>query len=100
MIRVIVMPSAIRDIDVTTEYITESNDADIVRALQYRDRLIKRFDRLTVFPNRGRLRPEFGEGVRSLPAQPSVIFYRVVGDVVQILRVLDGRRDLQVVFFE
>jgi len=47
-----------------------------------------------VFPASGRLRPEFGRGVRSFPVLPHVLFYRVEGRRVTILRVLHSRRDL------
>lgn len=40
----------------------------------------------------GRLRPEFGSGVRSISVESHVIYYRHDGEV-QIARVLHGRRD-------
>jgi len=55
---------------------------------------------LRIFPNRGRLRPEFGPGIRSLPAYPYIVFNRVTdaGDVL-VGRILDGRRDMQTPLF-
>ena len=46
------------------------------------------------FPDCGRLRPEFGRGVRSFPVLPYILFYRVEPRRTTILRVLHGRRDL------
>jgi toxin ParE1/3/4 len=51
--------------------------------------------RLGEFPLMGRERPEFGSGQRSLVAQNSVIFDRVEPAFVLILRVLDGRMDVE-----
>ena len=46
-------------------------------------------------PFAGRARNELRPGVRSLAATPHVVFYRVVDDTAQIVRVLDGRRDIE-----
>lgn len=51
--------------------------------------------RLGDFPLMGRERPEFGSGQRSLVAQNCVIFYRVEPALILILRVLDGRMDVE-----
>jgi plasmid stabilization system protein ParE len=40
----------------------------------------------------GRLRPEFGDGVRSFTVENYVVYYRHEGDVL-VARVLHGRRD-------
>jgi toxin ParE1/3/4 len=45
-------------------------------------------------PGSGRPRPEFGDGLRSFPAANWVIFYREDGPVLDVARVLHGRRDL------
>jgi len=50
---------------------------------------------LAQFPELGRNRPEIAPDLRSTLVDPYVIFYRVQGDVVQILRILHGRRDLR-----
>jgi toxin ParE1/3/4 len=49
-------------------------------------------------PFAGRARDEVRQGLRSLAARPHVVFYRVNNDVVEIVRVLDGRRDLDEIF--
>jgi plasmid stabilization system protein ParE len=33
-------------------------------------------------------------------ATPHVVFYRVAGDVVEIVRVIDGRRDIDQIFVD
>jgi toxin ParE1/3/4 len=56
------------------------------------DAIIDRFGLLAEQPRMGRLRPEFGTGVRSFTVENHVIYYRHEGDVL-IARVLHGRRD-------
>jgi toxin ParE1/3/4 len=46
----------------------------------------------------GRARSEIRQGLRSIAASPHVIFYRVNSDVAEIVRVLDGRQDLDEIF--
>ena len=49
-------------------------------------------------PFAGRTRDELRLGIRSLAVRPHVVFYRVVADVPEIVRVLDGRRDVDAIF--
>ena len=51
-------------------------------------------------PYGGRARDEVRAGLRSVVANPHVIFYRVVADAAQVVRVLDGRRDIDAIFDE
>jgi toxin ParE1/3/4 len=46
-------------------------------------------------PFAGRSRAEVRAGLRSFAAPPHVVFYRIVNDMPQIVRVLDGRQDLE-----
>jgi Plasmid stabilization system protein len=45
-------------------------------------------------PLAGRSRDEIRLGLRSFAASPHIVFYRVVNSVPEILRVLDGRQDI------
>jgi toxin ParE1/3/4 len=49
-------------------------------------------------PYAGRSRNEVRPGLRSVVATPHVVFYRVVADEVEIVRVIDGRRDIDQIF--
>ena len=49
-------------------------------------------------PFAGRSRDEVRRGLRSIAARPYVLFYRIAGDRAEIVRVLDGRRDLDEIF--
>jgi len=49
-------------------------------------------------PLAGRARDEVRPGLRSISTPPYVIFYRLRDDAVEIVRALDGRRDLDEIF--
>jgi len=46
-------------------------------------------------PFAGRARNEVRPGLRSFAAAPHVVFYRVIDDTPQIVRLLDGRQDIE-----
>ena len=46
-------------------------------------------------PFAGRARNEVRPGLRSLAATPHVVFYRRVNDTAEIVRVLDGRQEIE-----
>lgn len=46
-------------------------------------------------PLAGRARNEVHPGLRSLATAPHVVFYRVVNDTPEIVRLLDGRQDIE-----
>ena len=46
-------------------------------------------------PFAGRSRSEVRPGLHSFAASPHVVFYRIVKDVPEIVRVLDGRQDIE-----
>jgi toxin ParE1/3/4 len=46
----------------------------------------------------GRTRPELGEGIRSSAYKSYVIFFRYVGDTLEVINVLEGHRDFEAYF--
>ena len=50
---------------------------------------------LTRYPEIGRLREELLPNLRSFPASRYVIYYRITGDELQVIRILHGSRDAQ-----
>jgi toxin ParE1/3/4 len=66
------------------------------------DKLIRsvtsRFPTLASIPEIGRLREELAPRLRSFAVGNYVIFYRVIENGVEIVRVLHGARDLQPIF--
>ena len=79
-----------QDLDEVWLYVAE--DASPTTADRLIDDIVNRFDLLVEQPRIGRLRPEFGPGVRSISVENHVIYYRHDVDVL-IARVLHGRRD-------
>jgi toxin ParE1/3/4 len=69
---------------------------------QSADNVVRRIEAgcrvLETHPFGGRGRDEIRPGLRSITARPHVIFYRVRGDRAEIIRILDGRRDIGEVF--
>ena len=51
--------------------------------------------RIEDHPFAGRARNEVRPGLRSFAATPHVVFYRVVNDTPEIVRVLNGRQDIE-----
>lgn len=79
-----------RDLDEIWAYVAE--DASPATADRLVDAIVERFELLAEQPRMGRLRPEFGEGVRSFTVENYLIYYRYEGNVL-VARVLHGRRD-------
>jgi toxin ParE1/3/4 len=50
------------------------------------------------FPLAGRMRDDIRPGLRSLAVAPQIVFYRFKDDRTEIVRVLDGRQDIEEIF--
>jgi plasmid stabilization system protein ParE len=89
-------PNAIRDLDEILDYVAATRSADEAERLYLK--IVPRIDSLSRFPRRARLVPElkrFGvHEYRELVVSPYRILFRIIGQVVAILGVLDGRREL------
>ena len=89
-------PEALDDIDHLWDYYTHNAGraaADkIVREIA---KVVKTIDD---FPFAGRARDEIRAGLRSLTVAPQIIFYRLKNDRPEIVRVLDGRQDIEEIF--
>jgi toxin ParE1/3/4 len=79
-----------RDLDEIWSYVAE--DASLETADRLIDAIVEKFELLSEQPRMGRLRPEFGAGVRSFTVENHVIYYRHDGEIL-IARILHGRRD-------
>jgi toxin ParE1/3/4 len=84
--------SALAEQDLEEIWSSVAEDASPATADRLIDAIVDRFELLVEQPRMGRLRPEFGGGVRSFTVENHVIYYRHDGDVL-IARVLHGRRD-------
>jgi toxin ParE1/3/4 len=84
-------PLAEQDVEKIWSYVAE--DSNTERADRLVDAIVDRFDMLSEHPKMGRLRPEFGPGVRSFAVESHVIYYREKEGDILIARVLHGSRD-------
>ncbi len=57
--------------------------------------IVEAIDLLEAHPYGGRARREIRPNLRSFPVDRFVVFYQVVEETVQIVRILDGRRDIE-----
>lgn len=53
------------------------------------------FARLVNNPELGKEREEIREGLRSVLKEKHIVFYRILGNRIRIVRILHGSRDLQ-----
>jgi len=91
--------SLVAELDLAEIWSYVAEDAGPTTADRLLDAIFDRFELLAEQPKMGRLRPEFGSGVRSFTVENHVIYYRHNGDI-QIARVLHGRRDQAAAWFE
>jgi toxin ParE1/3/4 len=93
--------AAVRDLEELMSYIAADSPLNAERIL---DKLEKRAQTLESTPVRGRVVPELAHfGIRNwreLIVKPYRIIYRIDEDTVNVLAVLDGRRDLQDLLLE
>jgi toxin ParE1/3/4 len=89
---------ASRDLEAIIDYVAEQSSVD--RSEAFLNKVNKKCQRLVQFPEMGRRRDELAAGVRSLPVESYLIFYRSIEEGVEILRVVSGYQDLETLFEE
>ncbi len=94
MRRLIISDAARDDMDAVTAYLDEeSGNYDVADALIAK--FNARFERLAGLPGTlGTPRSELKTDLRSVPESGYVIFFRYLGDVLEIVNVLHGSRDI------
>lgn len=98
MTRVCLSPKAQADLDDIWIYIAKDSPAN---ADKFIDRLVDTIQQiLSTAPMAGRAREELGEGLRSLPFERYMVFYRLENSVVEIGRILHSARDFEAVLGE
>jgi toxin ParE1/3/4 len=96
--RVIWSPEALDDIDrLWAYYAATAGRATADKISRELARIVATIDD---FPLAGRSRDEIRAGLRSIAASPHVVFYRLNDDRPEIVRVLDGRQDIDEIFSE
>jgi toxin ParE1/3/4 len=95
MSRFIIAPSASRDLDRIAEYFLERN-------IEAGEKLFRAFNQkclhLVKFPNIGRRYDNIRPNLRGLPLEGYIILYQIFDEGVEILRVVNGRQDLEALF--
>jgi len=86
-------PSAVADANDILELLHDRAGTFVAEA--YLSRFEATFDRLARFPDSGAPRPRLGRSVRIAVVRPYVVIYRSSGEVVEIMRILHGRRDIR-----
>jgi toxin ParE1/3/4 len=95
MSRYIISLPASRDLQAITDYFAKEN-------VEAGERLLYAFNQkcqqLVSFPNMGRRYENLRPGLRGLPLDGYIIFYLINDDGIEIVRVVNGRRNLKSLF--
>lgn len=90
-------PDAEEDLMQIWEYVARQRGS-----LATADRLLDRIDEkcrlLARHPEMGPLRPDLAPNVRSFPVESFVVFYWIITNGIEMLRVLHGARDIPTAF--
>ena len=90
--RLIVAPSAARDLEEIWLHIADDNPSAARRQVA---RILSAADGLRDFPDMGKARDRLASGLRSLVEAPYVIFYYPHPNRIEIVRVFHGRQDIE-----
>ena len=85
-----------------TQDLREIADYFTAHSIEAGEKFFRKFDdrceQLINFPKIGRSYAEIRSYLRGLPLDGYIIFYRILGDGIEILRVINARRDLPSIF--
>jgi toxin ParE1/3/4 len=97
MSRYVINVLASQDLNKIADYFAENS-------LEAGEKFFRAFNRkcqqLVAFPNSGKSYEAIRPGLRGLSLEGYVVFYRLLDDGIEILRVVSGRRDLPTLFEE
>ncbi|MBI5509902.1 MAG: type II toxin-antitoxin system RelE/ParE family toxin [Deltaproteobacteria bacterium] len=85
------MPAAEADLEEIWGYIADDSPAAADRLV---DEILDKSETLVLNPELGRSRDEIRPGLRCLPVGRYLIFYKVAGADIAVVRVLSGYRDV------
>lgn len=91
-----VTPRALKDLDAIADYTLATWGER--QTERYLSELRRRFQWLAERPNIGRARDEIGEGFRSYPHGPHVIFYLIEADDIAVIGVPHASMDIYAYF--
>jgi len=97
MSRYVINVLASQDLNEIADYFAENS-------IEAGERFFNAFNRkcqqLVAFPNSGKSYAEIRPGLRGISLEGFIIFYRILDDGIEILRVVSGRRDFPSLFEE
>ena len=94
MRRAIILPAARRDLEDTLEHLIDVSD-NFPTARRFVSRLRQKCHEIASLPGTlGVARPDLRPDVRSVVYGSYVIIFRYVGDRFEVVRVIEGHRDL------
>lgn len=96
MPQLIISPSASNDLMDIWEYIADDNP---VNADHFLERLVEKAQNLVGFSEIGLSRPELAAGLYSRPVDRYMLYYRVHNNNIELVRVLHGSRDVNLIFW-
>lgn len=86
-------PAAVRDLDAIADHtLAEWGEA---QRNAYVSRLLDAFDQIGEMPEIGRLRPGMSRPWRGYPVSRHIVFYLLIDDAVDIVRILHQTMDLR-----
>lgn len=88
-------PAASADLDEILDFVAKDRPHTAVQVIET---IRKQCEILQSYPEMGQAYPEFGTDIRGIPQQRWMIFYRIKINSVQILRILDGARHIDLLF--
>ena len=95
MSQFIISQSVSRDLSSIVDYF-------VIENVEAGERLLQTFNQkcqqLVNFPNIGREYNNLRPGLRGLPLNGHIILYRIIDDGIEIVRVVNGRRNLKALF--
>ena len=95
MSQFIISQSASRDLSSIVDYF-------VIENVEAGERLLQTFNQkcqqLVNFPNMGREYKNLRTGLRGLPLNGHIILYQAINDDIEIVRVVNGRRNLKALF--
>ncbi|WP_353932163.1 type II toxin-antitoxin system RelE/ParE family toxin [Okeanomitos corallinicola TIOX110] len=86
---------AIEDINEICDYLSGFN---LESANQFLNTIEQKCQVLVQFPNMGRIYAELLPELRGISVNPYIIFYRLIEDEVEIVRVVNGYRNIESLF--
>jgi toxin ParE1/3/4 len=91
-VRLLFRPEAVTDLEEIHDYIAEDN---LKKAKDFIVFLRKKCLFLANNPFTGRARPEIRHDLRSFPVKRYLILYRILDEVVEVVSIIHGSRDIE-----